>query len=209
MRIAYNQPWVLFTAMSIPTHHLRTTENTIRFCTTIPFEHRVPLTLSLATSMMRPSIFPWISLWSVLRTRNRLRWALARYTSMSPRGYPSWSTSGVSSPIGSTPSEGGVVSSEKIASASSSIAFRRTSNEASILRSVVSPSPSLSPGILCFSLVVWLYELCKQSNSTEVFGFLSKDFENEVLRSWYCVNDVYVRHDSVRDPSLSFDRCWS
>mmetsp|Transcript_2061 Transcript_2061/g.4309 ORF Transcript_2061/g.4309 Transcript_2061/m.4309 type:complete len:203 (-) Transcript_2061:288-896(-) len=45
--------------------------------------------LILARSRSRPSIFPSISLWSVLRTENRLRWVLARYTSISPLGYPS------------------------------------------------------------------------------------------------------------------------
>ena len=176
------------------------------------FCHRVPpLTLSLAISMRRPSIFPWISLWSVLRTRNRLRWALARYTSMSPRGYPSRSTSGVSSPIGWTPSEGGVVSSDNIASASSSIDFRWTSNDASVLRSVVSPSPSLflSPGIfycLVFVLVACFYELLSMCQGCRNIGFAknrswqkSSDFSRKVIQWHWCC----VQHDSVRDPSLS------
>lgn len=90
--------------------------------------YNVKLTLKVAHLTIPASTCFISSLWSVRISFSRCRSVLARNTSISARGYPSESVSGVSTPMGSPPSAAGVISSSTIAAASDSSAFRLISS---------------------------------------------------------------------------------
>mmetsp|Transcript_5598 Transcript_5598/g.11667 ORF Transcript_5598/g.11667 Transcript_5598/m.11667 type:complete len:238 (+) Transcript_5598:661-1374(+) len=81
-------------------------------------------------------------LWSVRISFRRLRRTRARYTSMSFRGKPSLSVSGVSTPMGLPPPSGAAMSSSTIAEASDSSALRFASRDLSPSRAAFWASPA-------------------------------------------------------------------